>query len=150
MREIKDITLEGAYRLAAAILIDAHDSYISSLKIISKHRDEMANGLKEKCETYIDWLHKKKKYVAIMKKIPNKRTSCEKQFAKEFRETPPPPACSTRDIRICQLYISAEREKKQCELFYKSRQFQLYCGGEFTGEEIIERLKEEANYNYAD
>lgn len=150
MREIKPITMDGAIRLIQAILIDAHDSYIDALRTINDYREVIEKGLGDKCETYLDWRPKKRKYSKIMKKKPKQRTECENKFIIAFRSIPTPSLCSVKELQIYYNYHRAEREKNECELFYKSGQFKLYCGAEFTGEEIIALLKKEANYKYAD
>lgn len=148
-KTVAPITLDGAYRLAQAILIDAHDSYVSSLKTIQKHRVAYESGLKEKVEKYLHYRTEKKKYEKIKSKNFRKRTVAEKMFLTEFKKHKPV-SCDPKEIKIYNDYSNAIREKNGCEIFYKSKQFQLYCNGRFKGTEIITTLRKKAGYTYVD
>lgn len=135
----KELTMDGAFRLATAILEITYYDYKQALKYLNKHQSEY-NKVSPIVLAYRKWLMFKSEVRNLeQKKIINQE---EKARIEEFKITPIPQKPTKKQQDTFNKYVHFEKIAKECEVFYLSEQYKrLTLGKGLDGAEVIKRIK---------
>jgi hypothetical protein len=159
-----ELCFEACVNLAAAVLIDAHDTYIRALRDIKKNiawykefRAELALY-----DTYCAYKNEYKRVLGIAvakRELEDKRTIANyrkfkqrhKDIVKLVEETGAEHKAFMKKVNKAYDFNELIREKSNIESFYNSPLFKVYTmGSELKGKELIEKFKKEANWTDVD
>lgn len=149
-KEVKPITMEGAYRLAAAILMDAYNSYKEALEKVMKIRKYVAKILPI-IRTWDAYQLEKKEVNQIKQRIKARKGKWaldeEKERIEKFKTYNKPKAPTSYQINKFYEWCEATSEKAKCEAFYKSiRYIRLTLGKGVPAQEIIATIQKEIGW----
>ena len=134
-----ELTTDGAFRLATAILEMTYYDFKQSLRYMNKLQKEYDRA-KPIVENYKKWLS----FKSEVRNLQNKKviTPEDNKIIDEFAKTPIPPKPTKHQTQKYNLYVHYEKVAKECELFYLSEQYKrLTLGKGLKGAEVIKRIK---------
>lgn len=138
-----EITDEGAYRLATAVIEVTYYDYKSALKKQKKWKAKW-EALKPDFENYQKWVALRINYNRYKNKIY--KTEEQRQMINEFLSTPEPRKPTPNEKLFVNKWIENERTIADCELFYLSEDYKrLTLGQGLNGKEVIERIKKDVS-----
>ena len=135
----KELTMDGAFRLATAILEMTYYDYKQALRHLNKYQSAY-DKISPIVLAYRKWLMFKSEVHSLEKKkvIDPK----EKARIEEFKITPIPPKPTKKQQDTYNKYVRFEKIAKECEMFYLSEQYKrLTLGKGLDGAEVIKRIK---------